>query len=82
MALIPRSIGLQQFIGEDQALFFDDQEELLIRLRPLIASGEWFDIGQRGREAYLEQFNSRRVAEYIIAKTLNPADVKGGFEGC
>lgn len=82
MALIPRSIGLQQFIGEDQALFFDDQEELLIRLRPLIASGEWFDMAKRGREAYLEQFNSRRVAEYIIAKTLNPADVKGGFEGC
>lgn len=81
MALIPRSIGFQQFIREDQALFFDDQDELLLRLGPLLASGEWFDVGQRGREAYFKQFNSRRVAEYIIARTLNPADVHVSFEG-
>jgi hypothetical protein len=81
MALIPRSIGFQQFIREDQALFFDDQDELLLRLGPLLASGEWFDVGQRGREAYFKQFNSRRVAEYIIARMLDPADVHVSFEG-
>lgn len=80
LAMIPRSIGLQKYIGEDDALFFDDPAELPDQLRALIASGEWYDRGQRGRAAYLETFNSRRVADYIIQKTFSPDESVGSFD--
>lgn len=80
LAMIPRSIGLQKYIGGDEALFFDEPAELADRLRQLFASDQWYDMAQRGREAYLSQFNSKRVADYIIEKTLNPEKALGSFD--
>lgn len=80
VALIPKSIGMQAYIREDEALFFDSSEELSKKMVNMIGDGKWREIGPRGRKAYLRHFNSRDVADYIIKKSMSPEVMLGSFD--
>ncbi len=76
-ACIPRSIGFQDFIPEDCAIFFDDAEDLAKSLFRLKAEDGFRDIARRGKAACHTLFNETRVMGYMLDRTFGrPSDVE------
>lgn len=73
---LPRSIGYQRFLGEDDAVFFSSAADLAQRLTAIIADGSWREIGHSGRDRYRKLFNERRLARYLLAASFGE-DVRG-----
>lgn len=63
---LPRSSGFQRFIPEEAAIFFDDAADLVTSLQAVVHSGEWKARGKAGQQRYMQLFNERRVAQYVI----------------
>jgi len=68
---LPRSSGFQRFIPEEDAIFFDDADDLARALRGVVPSGEWKARGRAGQQRYMQLFNERRVAQYVIDFALH-----------
>lgn len=67
---LPRTLGYDRFLGENGALYFDGSDDLAANLRDAIRSGRWREIARTGHERYEALFNERRIAQYILAYTL------------
>lgn len=67
---LPRSLGYDRFLGEDGALYFEDSEDLAGQLVGAIQSGSWRATARTGHTRYEALFNERRIAQYILAYTL------------
>jgi hypothetical protein len=63
---MPRSIGFEMFLGDDDAIFFSDSDELIAKLRRIKSTEEWVDIAKQGQRTYRALFNETRVARYIM----------------
>jgi hypothetical protein len=63
-----RASGYRALLGPDAALWHDGPEDLAAQLREATASGRWAEIARTGRAAYLAQFDSALVADYIVAR--------------
>ncbi len=68
--------GLQRFIREDEAIFFNDADDLVNKIRTALHDDEWRQIAQRGQDRYRSLFNEERIAQYIVDFTLDK-DVSG-----
>jgi hypothetical protein len=70
-----RSAGFDRFLGESDAIFFDDADDLARRVRQASASHEWRAIAQSGQSTYRRLFNGTRVAQYAIDRLFeSPLD--------
>lgn len=65
---IPEATGYRDLLGEDAAIWFDDAGDLARRLVEALRSGRWRAIADAGRAAYLAQFESTIVADYLVAR--------------
>jgi hypothetical protein len=72
LAFIHRAGEMQQLLGEDTAVFFETDEELLEKIVQFKQDDSLRkEVAQRGRTFYRQHFNSDSVAQYIIDRTLN-----------
>ncbi|AHF91647.1 hypothetical protein OPIT5_16930 [Opitutaceae bacterium TAV5] len=68
--LIHNACRMQDLIGPDRAIFFEEQEELIAKIRQLKADDALRRrIAAEGRRFYREHFSSERVAQYIVERT-------------
>ena len=63
---LARSTGLEEYLSAKEAIFFNDADDLVQRLRCVKQSGDWIEIGKAGRDRYRALFNETRVASYVI----------------
>lgn len=63
-----RTSGYREILGPDAALWHDGPEDLAAQLREAVGSGRWAEIARVGRAAYLAQFDSVLVADYLVAR--------------
>ena len=65
--LVDRATGYNRLFSEDQFAFFSTVEEMIEKLRGLIADpARRAAIAEAGRARYHELFNERRVAQYVV----------------
>lgn len=68
--IIHRAGRMEELIGEERAVFFRTEEELLKRVRELIADDDLRkEIGRKGQSHYRGQFSSKHVAQYLVEVT-------------
>lgn len=75
LAIIERSTGYDQFFSDDEMAFFsnlDELAELIARYRTDKRARQ--RVAAAGRRHYVELFNERRIAAYIVDTALGEAD--------
>ncbi len=68
-----RASGYQPLLGPEAALWHDGPEDLAAQLRDAVGSGRWAEVARAGRAAYLAQFDSALVADYLVARLTGSA---------
>jgi hypothetical protein len=63
---LPRSTGFDMFLGEAEAVFFADVDDLVVKLRRVKSTEEWKEIARSGRDKYRALFNETRVARFLL----------------
>jgi hypothetical protein len=63
-----RDSGYRDILGADAALWHDGPDDLAAQLSEAAGSGRWAEVGRAGRAAYLAEFDSALVADYIVAR--------------
>lgn len=72
LPLIHRASRMEDLIGKEHAIFFDDVEELHRKINELAEDdSQRKEIAQRGQRFYRENFSSEKVAQYIVERTMN-----------
>jgi len=78
LAMIERSTGYDQLFSEDEMVFFSSFDELAEATQRFAGDPALrMRIAQAGRARYIELFNERRIAAYVVEAALgraNPAD--------
>ncbi|GAN79949.1 glycosyltransferase family protein [Acidocella aminolytica] len=75
LAIIERTTGYDRFFGEDEMGFFSNLEELDELLARYRADAKArMRVAAAGRQRYVELFNERRVAAYIVDAVFNGTD--------
>jgi glycosyltransferase involved in cell wall biosynthesis len=70
LALIPRGSSIEKLIGEDNAVFYNNNQELVERIYALHQDdAERRKIAAAGRNFYRTHFSSELVAQYILERT-------------
>lgn len=77
-ACVPSALGLQKFLGADDAIFFDGATDLAAKIMAA-RDQDWRRIGHNGRRAYVENFGAGRVAQYILDRTFAPTQDRTGW---
>lgn len=71
LALIHDSSSISELVGAEHAVFFKDQEDLRNKIIELHADdARRKAIAAKGRSHYIKHFNSQRVSQYIVERTL------------
>jgi|GEM_PF-3991510 len=65
-----RGSGLHRFFTEEQALFFNDPDDLAQKLASTVRGGEWRSMAQAGQKRYRASFNETAVADFIVKRTM------------
>lgn len=63
--------GLQKFFSEDEAIFFEDANDLAGKIRLALRDNKWQSIADKGQKRYRNLFNEKRTADYIIDFTFD-----------
>ena len=72
LAFIDRASCLNELFGESRAVYYNDREELVSKIREYQKdAAARRSISAEGRRFYQEHFSSEKVADYIISKTMN-----------
>jgi hypothetical protein len=75
---LDRAAGFERFYGEDEALFYNDLEDLAARLRPLLADDPAARaMARRGWEQTWALFDSGRIWTYVQAQLFNDGGARG-----
>jgi len=75
LAAIERATGYERFFSDAEMLFFSSLEELAEKLRRSMAEPERrMAAAAAGRAKYIELFNERRVAAYVVDAAFGRAD--------
>lgn len=71
LAIIHRSGSMETLLGEDSAVYFETENELIKKLKELKADdARRQSIARKGQEVYRGNFSSERVAQYIVERTM------------
>jgi hypothetical protein len=69
---LDRGTGFDRFYGVNEAVFYDDLEDLAAKLRPLLAdAGSAREVGKAGWDRTWRTFEAGRVFDYLLAQLFN-----------
>jgi hypothetical protein len=77
LTFIDKKTKLNEIINSNEAVFYKDVNDLIKKIYFYKNNpSKRIEIAKNGKKASLERFNSKVVAEYIIAKTLRQKIIK------
>ncbi|WP_445682563.1 glycosyltransferase family protein [Radicibacter daui] len=79
--ILSRAGGLQRLIGEENAFFFDGEDELHAAIQKIARDDAWREVARRGWETYTQRFSSEAITAYIIKRTLEGGPDDLYFDG-
>jgi hypothetical protein len=68
LTLTPRGSGLEELYGEDEVAYFDDVEDLAVRVRHFAARPDQrLAMARKGWERNHRDYNGTAIARFIVA---------------
>jgi len=65
-----KGFGYQRFIGNNDAIYFEDVRDLVAKVRTVLKEDSWQEIGKNGQKRYRDLFNEKRTAQYVVDFTF------------
>jgi hypothetical protein len=66
-----RATGYGDFLSDGEIVLFDDEYELIEKIRYLKANDRWTDVARAGRKKYLQLFSEKEVCRYLLSVLRN-----------
>ena len=75
LTFIDRRTGFADFFNKDQIVLYDDLDDLGYKLLKYKKDKKRrIEIAKKGRDYYLKEFNSTKVADFMLSKLFNHED--------